>query len=218
MPNVKLQRMGSSSTFDYALGLKDGTMVSVPWVQAMVLKGRVFHAYFGSATTPATLDASYAATDPDISLDVPDGTAIIPLMVRVVAEAYGTTLLFETFTLCSKTLAAASAGTLFTPINMATRQGNGSACKVYTGPTVTDGNTTDAFELYRNVQAKAVTIATADDDSTWQHNIHEWNIAQKGYAPVLHGEASMQTWAIAQAITGYIQYEWLELSEDDLKY
>jgi len=218
MPNIKTLQMGTSGTFNYALGLKDGAIVSVPWVQAMVLKGKVFHAYVGSATTPVTLDASYAATDPDISLDVPDGTAIIPLMVRVIIEAYGTTALFETFTLCSKTLAAASAGTLFLPINIATRQGKGSACKVYVGPTVTDGNTTDAFEFNRNVQAKAVTIATADDDSTWQHNVTEWNIAQKGYAPVLHGEASMQTWAISQASSGYIQYEWLELSEDDLKY
>src|SRR3990167_8438223 len=147
MPNIKTLEMGSSSDFNFALGLKDGSTVSVPWVQAMVLKGRVFHAYVGSATTPVTLDASYAATDPDISLDVPDGTAIIQLMVRVIIEAYGTTALFETFTLCSKTLAAASAGTLFLPINMATRQGNGSACKVYVGPTVTDGNTTDAFEF-----------------------------------------------------------------------
>jgi len=218
MPNIKTLEMGSSSDFNFALGLKDGSTVSVPWVQAMVLKGRVFHAYVGSATTPVTLDASYAATDPDISLDVPSGTAIIPLCIRLVVEAYGTTALFESFTLCTKTLAAASAGTLFTPINMNTRQGTGSACKVYVGPTVTDGNTPDAFEIGRVTQAKAVTIATADDDSTWQPASFEWNYLTSGFAPVLRGDASMQTWAIAQAITGYIQYWWLELTDNEAKY
>ena len=218
MPNVKLQEMGSSATFNYALGLKDGSLVSVPWVQALTIKGRVFHAYVGSATTPVTLDASYANTDPDISLDVPDGTAIIPLCIRVVVEAYGTSALFESFTLCTKTLAASSAGTVFIPINMATRSANGSNCKVYVGPTVTDGNTTGAFEIGRITQSKAVTIATAIDTSTWQPEAFEWNYMTSGFAPVLHGEASMQTWAIAQAITGYIQYWWLELSESELTY
>ena len=218
MSNIKTLRLGSSSTFDYALGLKDGSLVSVPWVQAMVLKGKVFHAYVGNASTPITLDASYAATDPDISLDVPDGTAIIPLSIRVVMEAYGSTALWESFTLCSKTLAAASAGTLFTPINMATRQGSGSNCAVYTAPTVTDGNTTGAFELGRRTQSKAVTIATAIDTSTWQPEAFEWSYVQQGFAPVLYGEASMQTWAISQAATGYIQYFWLELSESEVTY
>ncbi len=218
MANTKNLQMGETSVFNYSLGLKDGSAVAIPWVQAMVLKGKVFHAYIGSATTPVTLDASYAATDPDISLDVPDGTAIIPLRITAVVEAYGTTALFETFSLCTKTLAAASGGTVFTPINMALRSSNGSACACYTAPTVTDGNTTGAFELYRNTQAKAVTISTADDDSTWQHNIHEWTYMQAGYAPVLHGEASLQTWVIAQASSGYIQYVWLELPETELTY
>ena len=218
MPNTKVKQLNSSDVFNYSLGLKDGATVSVDWVQQLVLRGRVFHAYVGSATTPATLDASYAATDPDISLDVPDGTAIIPLCIRVVVEAYGTTALWETFTLCSKTLAASSAGALFTPINMATRQGGGSNCVVYTAPTVTDGNTVGAFEIGRRTQSKAVTIATAIDTSTWQPEAFEWNYRTQGFAPVLHGEASMATWVTSQACTGYIQYFWAELSETELTY
>ena len=218
MPNIKLLEMGKSSTFAYALGLQDGSLVSVPWIQALLLKGKVFHAYIGSATTPVTLDASYAATDPDISLDVPDGTAIIPLCIRVVMEAYGTTALWETFTLCSKTLAASSAGTVFTPINMSLRSAGASACKVYVGPTVTDGNTTGAFEIGRCTQSKAVTIATAIDTSTWQPEAFEWSYLKQGFAPVLHGEASMATWVISQASSGYIQYFWAELAESELTY
>jgi hypothetical protein len=219
MANTKNLQLGSANTFNFDLGLKDGASVSADWVQGLVLRGKVFHAFVGSATTPATLDASYANTDPDISLDVPDGTAILPLAIRVVVEAYGTTALFESFTLCTKTLAAASAGTAFTPINMATRQGSGSACKVFTAPTVTNGaGHADAFELGRETYAKAVTIGTADDDSSIYPSHFLWTYKEMGFAPVLHGDASMQTWVVGQATTGYIQYWWAELSENELTY
>ena len=99
---------------------------------------------------------------------------------------------------------------------MRTRTGGGSNCSVYTAPTVTDGNTTGAFELFRNTQAKAVTIATAIDTSTWQHNVTEWNYLKDAPAPVLEGNASLQIWAICQAATGYISIYWLELGENDI--
>lgn len=219
MANTKSLELGTSNTFNFDAGLKDGARISADWVQSLALRGKVFHAYVGSATTPATLDASYAATDPDISLDVPDGTAIMPLCIRVVVEAFGTTALFETFSLVTKTLGNSSAGTAFTPINMATRQGGGSNCKVFVGPTVTDGSAhTDAFELGRHTYAKAVTIATADDDNSIYPTYFQWTYKDMGFAPILHGDASLQTWVTCQAATGYIQYWWAELGESDLLY
>jgi hypothetical protein len=219
MANTKSLQLGTSNTFNFDLGLKEGSRVSTDWVQALALRGRIFHAFVGSASTPATLDASYAATDPDISMDIPDGTAILPLCIRVVPEAFGSTLLFETFTLCTKTLGAASAGTAFTPINMATRQGGGSNVKVFTGPTVTDGSAhADAFELGRHTYAKAATIGTAIDTSSIYPTYFQWTYKDLGFAPILHGDAAMQTWVTAQAMTGYVQWWWAELSESELLY
>lgn len=219
MANTKNLELGTTSTFNFTQGLKDGALVSADWIQSLVLRGRVFHAFLGTATTPVTLDASYANTDPDISMDVPDGVSIIPLSIRTVVEAYGTTLLFETFTLITKTLANSSAGVAFTPINMSTRQGGGSAVKVFTAPTVTNGaGHADAFELGRETYAKAVTVATADDDNAIYPTHFEWSYKTAGFAPVLTGDASMQTWVICQAVTGYVQWWWAELPSSELAY
>jgi hypothetical protein len=212
--SLKLIQTGTASTNVSAIGLKDGALITADWVQSQVFKGNVYHAYVGNATTPVTLDASWANTDPDWSLDVPNGRLVIPLRINVIMEAYGTTALFETMCLCSKTLGAASAGTAFVPINMKTRTGGGSSCACYVGPTVTSGYTAGCFELFRNVQAKAVTIATAIDTSTWQENVTEWNYMNNAPAPILEGDASLQVWATSQAASGYMNIYWVELDAD----
>uniref|UniRef100_A0A6M3L351 Uncharacterized protein n=1 Tax=viral metagenome TaxID=1070528 RepID=A0A6M3L351_9ZZZZ len=213
--SLKILETGTTNEFKDAEGIK-GAQITLDWVQAQVFKGNVYHAYLGTATTPVTLDAAWANTDPDISIDVPNGRLIIPLRINVIMEAYGTTALFETMCLCSRTLAASSAGTAFVPINMKTRTGGGSNCSVYTGPTVTSGYTTGCFELFRNCQAKAVTIATAIDTSTWQNNVTEWSYLANGPAPVLEGNASLQIWATSQAASGYMNIYWVELDANAL--
>uniref|UniRef100_A0A6M3XVE8 Uncharacterized protein n=1 Tax=viral metagenome TaxID=1070528 RepID=A0A6M3XVE8_9ZZZZ len=213
--SLKALQVGSSGTYTDVKVSKDGALLTQEWVLAQVIAGNVFHAYVGQATTPVTLDAAWANTDPDISLDIPDGRLIIPLEVKVVMEAYGTTALFESMTLCSRTLAAASAGTAFVPINMRTRTGGGSNCSCYVGPTVTSGYTTGAFELHRWTYAKAVTIATADDDNSIYPAEFVWSYKDHP-APVLEGNASMQTWATSQAASGYISWYWIELGENDI--
>lgn len=201
----------SEGNYKDILTLRDGTLSTVNWIQKLVLEGRVFHARVGTDSTPVTLDAAWANTDPDLSLDVPSGVAVIPLRVSVIMEAYGTTALFETMTLVTETLGAASAGTGFTPVNMHTGSSNGSACAVYVGPTVTSGYVAPYCELYRAVVAKIATVGTGDDDSSRHDGIFEWNINQHGFAPVLKGPASMQTWATSQAASGYISWWWAEL-------
>lgn len=193
-----------------------GSLFTTEDVMRWGKQGRIFHAYVGSATTPVTLDASYANTDPDISVDAPDGRIIVPLCIRAIVEAYGSTALFEVFSLCSRTLCASSAGTLFQPINMRTRTGGGSGCEVYVGPTVTNGNTTGAFELGRETIAKVATVATGDDDSNMHSGVYEWNWRKNGIAPIMEGEASLATWVISQASSGYIQLWWAEFAEGEI--
>ena len=213
----KILKYGTTSNVD-VVGLDDGSVISVDWVQAKIFQGKGFHAYVGSASTPATLDASYAATDPDISLDIPDGRMIIPIQITVVMEDFGTEALFETHTLCSKTLCASSAGTVFNPINMRTRTGGGSACSCYTGPTVTDGHTTGAFEINRHTLHAVADVLTSDDDASAELLRREftWSYGQAGWAPLLEGDASIATWATSQAAKGIIQYWWLEFAEGEI--
>ncbi|MFA5377153.1 MAG: hypothetical protein WC455_15485 [Dehalococcoidia bacterium] len=197
---------GTEGNFEYIRAINDGSLVTVPWIQSLALEGRIFTANFGSATSPATLDASYAATDPDVSMDIPSGTSIIPLKVAVHFEAYGTIAVCETYTVCSKTLAAKSAGTQVVPANYNTGSAIGSSCLFYTAPTVTDPNTTGSFELFRFLQQNAITQAV-NESTDYQFT---WSIGDVGFAPVLKGPSSMTTWATSQAATGYIYYVWAE--------
>ena len=212
---LELMETGTPNSVS-AEALKDGSLITVPWVLKEVAKGNVYHAYIGSATTPVTLDAAYANTDPDISLDVPSNKVIVPLCIRAVLEAYGSSALFEVFTLCSRTLAQATAGTQFTPINMRTRDDSTSQCEVFIGPTITNCNTNGAFELGRQTIAKVATVQTGSDNSNMNPGIYEWNYTMNTPITVLEGPASMATWVIAQASSGYLQYWWVELDSDTI--
>lgn len=207
MPNLKVKVQGTNTYVD-AKGAPDGSLVTMSFLQSLSLAGKIFFANVGSATTPVTLDAAYANTDPDISIDVPDGTSIIPIRITAIYEAFGTDAVVETSTLVTKTLGVASAGTAFVPINMRTRAAGGSRCAVYVGPTVTSGITPGAYELFRDCHQLAGTMAAGEAGPATKF---EWNISKEGFAPVLDGESSLQTWATSQAASGYIQIVWAEL-------
>jgi len=187
---------------------RDGSLVTVDWAQALANMGRVFFGYVGIDTTPATLDAAWANTDPDVSLDVPQGTTAIPLRITVIYEAFGTDLLAETITLVSRTPTAYSAGTLLASIPTRTDGPVSSACKFVQAPTVTSGYTAGAFELFRDVYQLVGTMAAGEAGPNPKR---EWAVGLDGVAPVLVGPASMATWAVSQAATGYIQYQWAEV-------
>lgn len=186
----------------------DGAIINDEYVQALVMDGRVFHARVGSASTPVTLDASWANTDPDISMDISGGITVIPLRIAVVFEVFGTDAVIETMTLCSQTLGAASAGTLFTSVNYRLRHTRDSQVRVYVGPTVTSGYTGTYFELYRNLQQTAGTQSAGEGGIPYRY---EWNYKTSPPVPLLEGAATMQTWAVGQAATGYIDWVWAEI-------
>jgi len=113
---VSPQRETSDGNKDILWGTLDGALVGEDWIQALVMDGRVFHAYFGNASSPATFDTAWAATDPDLTMDIPAGTTVIPLRITIVCENFGTDLLAETMTLVSQVLGADSAQVQKSPL------------------------------------------------------------------------------------------------------
>src|SRR3990167_7221428 len=74
--------------------LRDGSLSVAQLAQVMAMEGRVFVVNAGSATAPITMGAtSIDTTEPDVDLEVPAGTLVIPLYINVVMETFGTTLL-----------------------------------------------------------------------------------------------------------------------------
>ena len=214
--DLKIKEAGTDTQVN-ALGLKDGAIVSADWVQTNLMLGTVYMCYLGDESTAGTFDAAYANTDPDIMIDVPDGTTIIPLKIQMQVEDYGSKALFETMALVSKTLGAATS-TAFTPINVRTRAAGGSNCTCCTAPTVTSGYTAGSFELFHYVLHEVLDVGSADDDAAAQVVRRDWgwSIAKDGFAPVIDGEGSLQFWAISQACKGFCQIYWLEFATADL--
>ena len=214
--DLKVREAGTDTQVN-ALGLKDGAIVSSDWVQTNLMLGSVYMAYMGKESDPDTLDAAYANTDADMVVDVPDGTTIIPLAIKIYIEDYGTKLLFETMANVSKTLGAAST-TVFTPINVRTRAAGGSNCTCMYDAGVTSGYTAGSFELYHHVLHEAIDVASADDDAAASLIRRDWNwsVAQDGFAPVIDGEGSLTMWVVSAVCKGFLQVYWLEFATADL--
>ena len=217
--DIKLRQAGTPSTQRFAMGLKDGAIVSAKWIQANIMLGDAFMMFEGVETTPGTYTTSYANTTPVASIDVPEGTSIIPLKVAIYIENFGAKEIAENWTLVTRTLGAASGGTVFVPRNLRTRAAGGSNCSCYNVlPTVTSGYTAGAFELCRGGSHEVLDPGTMDDDSVTQLQQRDfiWTFAQDGFAPVIDGEGGLQTFCVSEASKGYVHIFWLEFATANL--
>lgn len=216
--DIKVKQAGATNQV-FGMGLKDGACVSAKWIQANIMLGKAFVLFEGSQSTPGTFDTSFTNTDATLLVDVPDGTSIIPLKIAIYYEDFGAKEIVENWTLISKTLGAASGGTAFTPINIRTRAAGGSGCTCYgVGPTVTSGYTTGAFELCRGGNHETVDPSTLTEDNIVSASQRDfiWTFQQDGFAPVIDGEGSLQTFIISATAKGYAQVFWLEFATADL--
>lgn len=62
---------------------RDGSLRTHTLVQALALAGRVYVVNFGQGTTFVTAKTGLTAAQPDFDLDVPAGTAVIPLALSL---------------------------------------------------------------------------------------------------------------------------------------
>ena len=69
----------SDGSVVHARFLRDGTLAEIPWKWAMALEGRVFVVNFGQTSSVITGQTSITGGKPDMNLDVPSGTSIIPV-------------------------------------------------------------------------------------------------------------------------------------------
>src|SRR5574343_185639 len=69
---------------------RDGSLITTPWLMQMVIEGKVFGVNAGVLTTPLTLNATIADGEPDLLVNVPSGTTIIPVFIQASFEDTGT--------------------------------------------------------------------------------------------------------------------------------
>jgi len=194
--------------------LKDGTLSVMDFIAVMSLEGRVFSAAGGSGTSPITFGAgTIDTTEPDLMIKVPSGTSIIPVEINLTMEAYGTTAIFEFMASIGQgSTTALGTDTDVTIYNCNLGNSVASACSAGAASNNDATYMTDnVVEFWRGCEGKAVTVATADDDSTWQPVNFSWKLTDAGYLPICNGEGGLTVFAASQAGTGFIQCRFIEI-------
>lgn len=206
---------GGGSAWLAAWGTPDGAMHTDDRVQGLVAAGRVFTANAGTGTAPITFAGAFDADGPDLVVDVPSGTSIMPLFLSVHYEAVGTTALLETFASASGTLGATSSGTGITPRSMRVGGGGGASVCTVTGAVGAAGCTAQSgalVEFARSGYQLAEDMAATED---WASRTFNWAQGNDGPAPLLIGDGSIFVHAAAQAGTGFITLTWAEFQGNE---
>lgn len=194
-----------------ARATRDGAAMTADWFMALALEGRCFVANGGTDTSPITFAGAYDADAGDLCIDVPDGTAILPITVEAVIQTSGASL-FEVIALASRTLVAATAGqfTAVTPSPLRTD------APIATGTTVvaavaagqmTDPNTSGSYEFFRSG------YPTDPDVAGNPNPRYSFSALQDGIAPIIVGAGSLTVYVAGTAGTGFITTIWAELPE-----
>lgn len=212
--NAKQQNISRASdgTLVGLRGTRDGAFYSVDLYRALALEGRTFIAQLGSASDPSTAMDAYNAVRPEMVVDVPDGTTIIPLLIQIHLESHGATL-HEAFALASRTLGNAPGnGTVIIVKPVRTdNPGIASRCTAYATLTgdITTPVSTGSIEFWRS--GHPVDWDVAGEPTPMML----WS-AQRHVPPIIVGSGSLTIYASGTTPTGFIVVSWAELPESAL--
>lgn len=180
-----------------------------------VAEGRVFVANVGTATTPTNwAKTAYDADQPQFVIDVPVGTAIMPLVLKVVQETEAGTL-NEVIWSVSDGLIGAGTSTAVTPANARTQVSGAqpaSRCSLYSLYTGNGTAPSNGFEFARFSSP----FVLSDGDP---HNDHRyiWKAADEGWAPIIQGTGALVCHidGASTAPTGYLTAVWWEIDTEN---
>ena len=194
-------------------GLRDGSVITVPWFQALVLEGRVFSAMAPLVIhgTALTIMATYADTSKTLYADIPDGTAALCLQGQLEFQATGGAVV-NAYLFTSGTLnGTGGSETAVTPVNLRLD------APIATAATVAHTGTSEAD----NVSAAAGIVLLASfstsqdfDATSIEPNVLRYEAARVGVTPVLVDAASINVVGFTTTSgTGRAFLTWAELPE-----
>ena len=200
----------SDGTWVALRSLRDGAAIVCPWYQALVLEGRVFHTEAPNVGAAGlTIMTTYADTSKTLFVDIPDGTASIPLKAQAGFQATGAAV-DNAYAFTSDTLnGTGGTETALTPIN-ARRD-----APITSGATVahTADSETDTVTGAEYVLSQFSTSQDLDATSIFP-TVIDWSVAKDGFAPVILDAGSFNIVMFATTSgTGRVAASWAELSE-----
>lgn len=202
---------GGEKTTGYARALRDYSLVTANWMQALVLEGRVFGATAGSVTTPIT-GAAYAVNRPSMWVRVPSGTTIMPLYANIAVEDSAGTdneiwLQYCQNDIGNGTSTAATLGVL-------SYRSDAPLTSLCTARHSATGDTT---AMTNPLEIKRWVYAFADSDTS-PAKVLSWPEHAGVPLPILVGPASFVLWAAATttAPNWFAQMAWAEFTSTDM--
>ena len=194
---------------------RDGSPIVMPWLQALVLEGRCFSA---PAPQPSTINitgltvlagASLGDDDKLLYVDIPDGTAFLPLEVRVSSLVTGAAIA-QYLVFVSPTLnGTGGSETAITPINLRLDSPvSTAATAAHTADTEVDVLTGVEVWLLHDVTSFDIDAAVGFE------NNRVWNVQNAPVAPVGVDGSSLdvQLYQVTSG-TAFAQATWAELPE-----
>lgn len=178
---------------------RDGALFTANWYLALLLEGKVWAASFGSQGSAITGVTSAAPLQPSANLDIPTGTAVIPVSFNLTATAMAGTV--TNFRLRGGSgLVGAGTSTAVTPQNMNQNFTTASGCtarQAYSGNGAAQTLTVDLFS------ASALAASGVPATFLWQPQM----------PMILKGPASinLDSQATTTAPVFYAQLVWIEL-------
>lgn len=189
---------------------RDGSLIQVPWLQALCLEGRMFGVGYGATNLSASTVGTFGAGGIDLGefdllQQIPATVAVLPVYFKVVLETIGTIAAVDI-------LLAWGAGGIpgtdldLVPYNLRPGSSNVTACTL-TG--LDDGDGTDitlAGYIYREGTTALTGVA-----ATPAQLIPAYTPMKAGFIPVIEGARQIAGYASAQESAGFITYVWAEL-------
>jgi hypothetical protein len=189
-----------------AAGTRWGFAYEMDWIAAMALEGRLFWTSRAEAlVTPVAGRATILALQPELVIDVPAGTSIIPIQIACQVEVAAGTL-NEFFAISSRAVRGAGTSTLGAAINVRGDAPVASACTVYHTYSANAAATASPIYFFRAGYPFA--HATTDPLLKWVYSIREHTpmvIVGPGSISVHFGSGA------GGAPTGFITASWVEV-------
>jgi len=208
---------GSEGADVYARATRDGALFTADWFLAQALAGNVFAVNNGLLTTPISFNAGAAADgEPDLLINVPAGTTIIPAYIGIQYEDSGTALVLDTFAVASASYDNAVTATALTSsiMNMRTDEPKNSNCSAYGvvtggGATLETGNYIEFWRPFAGFGEDAFNGSTG-----WVNpaiNGCYWSAREAVVPPIVKGQGALAIFAGGQAQKGFMTVVWVEL-------
>lgn len=180
-------------------------LINIPWTHQLVMEGRCYHCDVGTLTTPISwADTALDSNQPRIAIDVPSGTTIIPMELKIhIEDQAGTNNEYIWITQTSLCGLGTDA-TEITPLNMRTDMPATTTCTVYSIYTNDCATQTGMLEFARFTDP-FVHEADAVTDHIWS--------ALASVPPVVVGPGSLIMIAdgTGTAPGGFIYASWAEM-------